>query len=570
MASIPEDVIRSIRDAVDIVDVVSRYVTLKRSGASHKGLCPFHEEKTPSFHVFPSSGRFKCFGCGEGGDAMAFLMKRGRLGFREVLEELSRETGIPLPAAAPGDAERAGRRASALEALAFAAAFFRKVLGTATGEPARAYLESRGFSPETIASFGVGYAPDEYEGLLGYARKKGLSDASLLEAGLVRKNEHGRMFDMFRGRIIFPIHDLRGRTIGFGARALGDVQPKYLNSPDSALFHKGREMYGLDLARSAAVDAGRLLVVEGYTDVMHCHQAGLRESAAALGTALTPENAVQMRRFGVPVLLVYDGDEAGRKAAERAAEVLLAERVEGAVALLPPGQDPADLVAQAGPEPLETALAGARDLFEYRLERAVERHGLDRLEARERVVRELAGPIGRIGDAIRRELAFKLLSERTGVPESTIRNEVRPESSPGRTRGGSPAAAPAAWVRAERDLIEAALGPDPVAWGSGAFAGRVQRRGPRRRVGRDPRFARPWTIGEPGGAPRCTGGPRRGGGRAHEAGTHGGVARAGGDASGPARTGPTAGVGIGSERSGGRRPLAAGFLHRDGGVNEPT
>ena len=464
MASIPEDVIRSIRDAVDIVDVVSRYVTLKRSGASHKGLCPFHEEKTPSFHVFPSSGRFKCFGCGEGGDAMAFLMKRGRLGFREVLEELSRETGIPLPAAAPGDAERAGRRASALEALAFAAAFFRKVLGTATGEPARAYLESRGFSPETIASFGVGYAPDEYEGLLGYARKKGLSDASLLEAGLVRKNEHGRMFDMFRGRIIFPIHDLRGRTIGFGARALGDVQPKYLNSPDSALFHKGREMYGLDLARSAAVDAGRLLVVEGYTDVMHCHQAGLRESAAALGTALTPENAVQMRRFGVPVLLVYDGDEAGRKAAERAAEVLLAERVEGAVALLPPGQDPADLVAQAGPEPLETALAGARDLFEYRLERAVERHGLDRLEARERVVRELAGPIGRIGDAIRRELAFKLLSERTGVPESTIRNEVRPESSPGRTRGGSPAAAPAAWVRAERDLIEAALGPDPVAW----------------------------------------------------------------------------------------------------------
>jgi len=463
LARIPEEVIRSVQDAVDIVDVVSRFVTLKRSGRSFKGLCPFHEEKTPSFHVFPESGRYKCFGCGEGGDALTFLMKRGNLGFREALEELARETGIELPRerSDPAAEEQASRRREALDALHFAARFFQAVLARDGGRAAREYLDRRGFAPETVEAFGLGYAPDEYEGLLSYAKRKGISEAALLAAGLVRRNERGHLYDMFRGRVTFPINDLRGRVIGFGARALGDAQPKYLNSPDSALFHKGREMYGLHLARDAARAAGRLLVVEGYTDVMHLWQAGLREAAAGLGTALTPENARQLRRFGVPIQLLFDGDEAGRRAAERAAEVLLEEQVDGAVALLPAGRDPADLVLAEGTGAVEAALEDSADLWSYRMECTLERHPGGSLEAREKAGRELTAVIARIADPMRRDLAFRLLAEATGVPESTLRNLVRPHRAPGAPPAGGET--PAAWVRAEQDLVAAGM-LDPALW----------------------------------------------------------------------------------------------------------
>jgi DNA primase len=463
LARVPEEIIRSVQDSVDIVDIISRYVTLKRSGSSFKGLCPFHEEKTPSFAVFPNSGRYKCFGCGEGGDVFTFLMKRGNLGFRDVLEELARDAGVALPAddADPHEAEKAQRRVAAFDALRFAAGFFRTILGRDMGESARAYLAQRGLGAETLEAFGLGFSPDEFDGLHTYARTKGIPEDALFDAGLARRNERGKLFDMFRGRIMFPIRDLRGRVIGFGARALGDAQPKYLNSPDGSLFHKGREMYGLDLARDAARAAGRLLVMEGYTDVMHCWQAGLREVAAGLGTALTADNARQLRRFGVPVFLVFDGDEAGQRAAERASEVCLAEQIEGAVALLPPGRDPADLVSEEGPEALEAALEQARDLWSYRMERALDRTDLTTLAGREKALRELEAPLARIADPIRVDMAFKLLSERLGVPESTLRNQIRAEMAGVAPSEG--ASTPAAWARAERDFLVAAL-EDPVTW----------------------------------------------------------------------------------------------------------
>ncbi|MHC5030185.1 MAG: DNA primase [Planctomycetota bacterium] len=463
MARVPEEIIRSIQDSVEIVDIVSRYVTLKRSGSSFKGLCPFHEEKTPSFTVFPNSGRYKCFGCGEGGDVFTFLMQRSNLGFRDVLEELARDAGIPLPAEDddPHEAERAQRRVAALESLRFAAGFFRTILGREVGAFARTYLERRELRPETLEAFGLGFSPDEYDGFHPYAREKGFSEEALFDAGLVRRNERGQLFDMFRGRIMFPIRDLRGRVIGFGARALGEAQPKYLNSPDGSLFHKGREMYGLDLARDAARAAGRLLVVEGYTDVMHCWQAGLREVAAGLGTALTADNARQLRRFGVPIFLVFDGDEAGQRAAERAAEVCLAEQVEGAVALLPAGRDPAELVMEEGPAALEAVLDQAKDLWSYRMERSLERNDLATLAGREKALRELEAPLARVADPIRVDMAFKLLSERLGVPESTLRNQIRSGVTGKPPSEG--ADAPVAWARAERDFLVAAL-EDPATW----------------------------------------------------------------------------------------------------------
>jgi DNA primase len=464
LARIPEEVIRAIQESVDIVDVVSRYVTLRRSGRTYKGLCPFHEEKTPSFTVFPESGRFKCFGCSEGGDVFAFLMKRGGLRFIEAVEDLAREANVALPRAQedPGEAERARLRTDALKALEFAAGFFSAVLARDAGRPARDYLARRGFSAETLAAFRIGFAPAEGEALLAYATQKGIPEDSLAAAGLIRRNDRGRYFDMFRGRVTFPIHDLRGRIIGFGARTLGDDQPKYLNSPDGILFHKGREMYGLHLAREASRAAGRLLVVEGYTDVMQCHQAGLREVAAGLGTALTPDNAKQLRRFGVPIFLVFDGDEAGLKAAERAAETLLAEQVDGAVALLPPGQDPADVVVGGGRGPIDAAVEGAHDLWTYRMERALARHGTTTLDGREKAAKELMGVVSRIGDAVRRELAFRLLAERTGVPESTIRSEARAPRTPGGVRAGRPDASEA-WIEAERHVLRATL-EDGALW----------------------------------------------------------------------------------------------------------
>jgi DNA primase len=464
LARIPDEVIRAIQESVDVVDVVSRYVTLRKSGRNFKGLCPFHDEKTPSFHVFPESGRYKCFGCGEGGDAITFLMKRGGATFVEVLEDLAREANIALPRSddGPGDVERARLRTEALRALEFAAGFFVAVLGRDAGKGARDYLAKRGFRAETLEAFRIGFAPAEGEALLGYARQKGFPDEALAAAGLVRRNDRGRFFDMFRGRVTFPIHDLRGRVIGFGARAMGDEQPKYLNSPDGILFHKGTEMYGLHIAREAARAAGRLLMVEGYTDVMHCHQAGIREVAAGLGTALTPQNAQQLRRFGVPVFLVFDGDEAGLKAAERAAETLLAEQVDGAVALLPPGQDPADVLVGEGRGPIDAAVEDAKDLWTYRMERAFERYGTVTLEGREKAARELVEVIARIREPMRRDAAFRLLAERAGVPESTLRSEAKgPRSAPG--GGTERRELSSSWIEAERHVLRATL-EDAALW----------------------------------------------------------------------------------------------------------
>ncbi|MGQ0614877.1 MAG: DNA primase [Planctomycetaceae bacterium] len=465
MARIPEEIIRTVQEAVDIVEIVSRYVSLKPSGRSLKGLCPFHEEKTASFHVFPQSRRYKCFGCGESGNAFGFLMKRNNLGFREVLEELAREAHIALSDTGGGGVEdpQAGRRAAALEAIRFAEGFFRAVLRRDAGGAALTYLRGRGLEEETLETFGIGFAPDEWEGLRNYALRKGISDEALFDAGLVRRKEDGRPFDMFRGRIMFPIHDLGGKGIGFGARAMGEAQPKYLNSPDGILFHKGREVYGLHLARSHALKEGRLLLVEGYTDVMLCWQAGVRGVAAALGTSLTVENARTLRRAGVPLVLVYDGDEAGLRAAERAAETLLQEGIPGSVGILPGGRDPADLIVEGGSDALRAALSSPRDLFDYRLDRALARQDVGSLEGRRRAAGELLEILARMADPLRRDMAFKLLSERLLVPESTLRDALPRTPSSASPSRKEPPAPPGRWVKAERDFVAAAL-ENPGFW----------------------------------------------------------------------------------------------------------
>ncbi len=428
MARIPEDVIQRLREQADIVEIVSAYTPLKSSGRSHKGCCPFHDEKTPSFHVYPDDGGYHCFGCQEHGSVFDFLMKRGGLSFREALEEVSRQTGIalPEPKSTPEDAERQRRLEAMRAALDFAAHYFRKILtDLPAGDEARRYLADRGFTAQSLEEYGVGFSRDVFDGphsLLEYGQAKGFSLDILERAGLVRVNDKGHRFDFFRGRVMFPIRDRSGRVIGFGARALEDGGPKYMNSTDTELFKKSRELYGQDLARGAARRAGRLLVCEGYTDVMHCRQAGFPETVAALGTALTVENAGNLRRFGVPVYLLYDGDEAGRRAAERAADLLLVEEVEASVAILPSGQDPADLLTREGPTALEAILERAQSLLDYRIGCLASKHDLGTIDGGERAAREMIDIIVRMQKPIRREMALKLLAERLGVSESILRN----------------------------------------------------------------------------------------------------------------------------------------------------
>jgi len=450
LARIPEDVIQRLREQADIVEIVSAYTPLKRAGRSHKGCCPFHDEKTPSFHVYPEDGGYHCFGCQEHGSVFDFLMKRGGLSFREALEEVSRQTGIalPEPKSTPEDAERQRRLEAMRAALDFAAHYFRKILSDLpAGEQARRYLADRGFTAQSLEEYGVGFSRDVFDGphsLLEYGQAKGFSLDILERAGLVRVNETGRRFDFFRGRVMFPIRDRSGRVIGFGARALEDGGPKYINSSDTELFNKSRELYGQDLARGAARKAGRLLVCEGYTDVMHCRQAGFPETVAGLGTALTVENAGNLRRFGVPVYLLYDGDEAGRRAAERAADLLLVEEVEASVAILPSGQDPADLLTREGPTALEAILERAQSLLDYRIGCLASKHDLGTIDGGERAAREMIDIIVRMQKPIRREMALKLLAERLGVSESILRNLLaeRQERADRAQRPAATAAAP--------------------------------------------------------------------------------------------------------------------------------
>ncbi|MCZ6573809.1 MAG: DNA primase [Planctomycetota bacterium] len=464
MPRISDEITQSVREAVDIVDVISSYVQLKKAGASYKGLCPFHDEKTPSFTVFPQSQRYVCFGCGEKGDAFAFIMRRQNLTFPEAIRELARQAHIEIPETGDDDG-RGGARRAAHDAMRFAAAFYAQVLRRPVGAEALSYLKGRGITDATIELFGLGYAPPEWDALLSYARSKGIGDDALLDAGLVRRRDDGRVYDMFRGRIVFPIHDAGGRVVGFGGRAMGDDQPKYLNSADGPIFHKGRELYGLRFAREGAAAAGRVLLVEGYTDVLLLHQAGVREAVASLGTALTPHNARALSRFGVPVIVLYDGDAPGASAAERAAEALLREGPVGSVALLPEGRDPADLMTEEGEhglDLLERTISGATELFRYLVDRMSERHDLRTVAGRTQAGRALLGAISGTADALQREAAFRLVAAELGLSEEVLRRQLpRPKGAQSRDSGNAIEAASVPisprWRRAERDFLAAAL-----------------------------------------------------------------------------------------------------------------
>lgn len=389
MPSYPPALLDEIRRRVDIVELVGRFVNLKRAGQNWKGLCPFHVEKTPSFTVNPRRGIFHCFGCGVGGDAFEFVMRQDRLTFPEAVQALARTAGVALPEERARGAGDSGRQ-ELFRIMELAARFFAEALWKPGGEDARRYLEGRGIDPEVARRFGLGLSPQGWDGLLTFMRGERVSAEALESAGLAVRREGGTgHYDRFRGRLMFPIRDVQGRVVAFGGRALADENPKYLNSPETPLYTKGHLLYAADLARTAIRERNRALLVEGYVDCLMAHQHGFPETVAALGTAFTAAQLALLRRWCEEVVTFFDADAAGQKAAERAAELLEAGDIGTTwavtrsgpypppapfrlkVALLPPGFDPDTFLRRHGAAAFAERLAGARSLLGYALDRAL-------------------------------------------------------------------------------------------------------------------------------------------------------------------------------------------------------
>jgi DNA primase len=427
---IPNDFIQTLLSRIDIVDVIDRSVPLKKAGANFVACCPFHSEKTPSFTVSQSKQFYHCFGCGAHGTAVGFLMEYGGKSFPEAIEELARDAGLVVPRVEtrPGESERREQVEDLASLLLTAAKYYRAALK----ESPRAidYLKGRGLSGEIAARFGIGYAPDAWQPLAAVFAKY---DARELEtAGLVVAGEAGKRYDRFRDRIMFPIHDSRGQVIGFGGRVLSDGEPKYLNSPETPLFSKGRELYGLYLARNAIRAAERVVVVEGYMDVVALAQHGVDYAVATLGTATTPIHAQKLFRHTDTVVYCFDGDAAGRKAAWRALENTLPVLADGKNALflfLPDGEDPDDFVRKRGKAAFEALFERATPLSEFLIAELSARHPPSSAEGRAALVHAARPHLAQLSAPVLTALLRRRLAELTGLPETELRGLLRGSGS---------------------------------------------------------------------------------------------------------------------------------------------
>ena len=445
MARYTDDSRERVRDAIDFAELVGARTELKPAGPRRMtGLCPFHDERTPSFGIDPVEKLYHCFGCGVGGDVFSFAMETEGLDFGSALEWLAERAGVELERDAedPREAERRGRRDRLLALLERTAAYYVRVLWESDeAAPAREYLAARGLQEGVLREFRVGYAPSAWDRVLTASRRSGYSEAELLAAGLVSRGREGRgVYDRFRRRITFPLADERGRVLGFGARALGaDQQPKYLNTSDSELFHKGRLVYGADLARASAAKAGRIVLVEGYTDVIALRQAGVAEVVCSMGTALTDQQVAGLGRLAPTVLLCQDPDTAGQEAVAKSVQLLRrAGRVEARVVRLPPGRDPADVVLEDGADAMRALLSRAVPVERFQVERVLERGELETPEGRDRVLSAVAPIIASLQPGLLQQDLVELVAGRLQMPESLVNQTLRGRTSPPRNGYRSP------------------------------------------------------------------------------------------------------------------------------------
>jgi DNA primase len=430
---IPDDVVDEVRSRADIVEIIGEHVSLKRSGKDFKGRCPFHEERTPSFYVVPAKGFYKCFGCNESGDVFTFLMKRLGLSFVDAVKRVAERSGVEIREVTRGGGEDPFRFHH--EANAFAARFFQDELwDEARGREARAYLEKRGIGRETAERFGLGYAPDEWRSLREAAARHGLEEPVLLDVGLLVQREEGKEpYDRFRNRVVFPIESASGKVLAFGGRVLGGTGkgvPKYLNSPESPVYHKGEVLYGLSWAKNTIRREEAALVVEGYMDAVSLAAAGIENVVAPLGTSMTEEQARLLSRYCTRIFILFDSDAAGLRATFRAGDLLLAAGLHPAVVTLPPGEDPDTVVRKEGPAAVREYLSHAVDVLDRKLHILEERDYFSSIERIREAVDRLLPTLRAARDPALRDIYVSKVAEHTGVRRETLEGEMEKVDSP--------------------------------------------------------------------------------------------------------------------------------------------
>ncbi|MGE5197405.1 MAG: DNA primase, partial [Deltaproteobacteria bacterium] len=420
---IPENILEDILSRVDIVEVISGYMPLKRAGRNFRALCPFHHEKTPSFMVSADRQIYHCFGCGAGGNAFNFLMQYERLEFPEAVQALANKAGIALPQDQKLDEKSSGLITQLYGINETVASFYENILNSHSG--AKTYLLKRGINEPTVKLFKLGYAPESWDALINHSRARGLSLSMLEKAGLVLCREGGGYYDRFRSRIIFPIFDVKSRPIGFGGRILeksGDMA-KYVNSPETPVYTKGKNLYGLNFTKEAIRESDFAVIVEGYLDLIIPYQHGLHNIAATLGTALTLEQVRLLKRYTHNVVVVYDPDAAGQAAALRSLDIFIEEGMHVRVVSLPEGFDPDLYVRKYGGTNLGEKVRNAQDLFDYQLKILKSRHNIKEAEGKRKIASEMLITIKKVTNAILRSEYIKNLSEELGVAQHYILEE---------------------------------------------------------------------------------------------------------------------------------------------------
>lgn len=458
MTRIKDADVNQVKERVDIADVVRDYVTLRVAGAgTFKGLCPFHDEKSPSFHVTPARNMYHCFGCQESGDAISFLQKQEGLTFVEVIEKLAARYNIPLhyEESNPQAEKQASVRARLVAAHKAAAAFFMAQLGTSEAEIARNFLVGRGFNSQAAATFGVGYAPKTWDALAKHLNALGFTEAELLAGGLLTSGQRGN-YDRFRGRVMWPIRDLSGDVVGFGARKLydDDEGPKYLNTPETPIYKKSQVLYGIDLARKEIAKTQSVVIVEGYTDVMACHLAGVQTAVASCGTAFGVDHIKILRRLLLDndqnagqVIFTFDGDAAGRKAALKAFNEDQRFVSQTFVAVEPEGLDPCDLWQRRGAEAVQQLIASRRPMFEFVIKSKLEDFDRNTVEGRVQALRATAPIVAGIRDAAIRPEYARLLAGWLALEPATVNDAIR-------AAGKNPKALPTGSGTPEPQILE--------------------------------------------------------------------------------------------------------------------
>ena len=436
MPLFPQRFIDELKSKTDIVTVIQDYVSLKKTGATYKGLCPFHAEKTPSFHVNRDKGFFHCFGCGVGGDILKFLELHDKMDFPDAVKQLAQRVGLPIPEIEVSNEDRASivERETLLKVHEVAAIWFRQQLKEPAGSQVKEQLINRGISSITAETLQLGFAPYGNENLKRYLQAQGFSQSVLLRSGLVVERNDGRNVDRFRGRLMIPICRETGTIIAFGGRAIApDQQPKYLNSPETPIYNKSSTLYGLNLTKTAIRQKGFAVLVEGYFDFAQVYQSGFKTVVASCGTALTLRQATLLRRFTSKIVLSFDPDTAGDGAAVRSCELLVAEGFDVNVAILPVGEDPDTLVRNHGPEEYANRLRNSRPYLEYLLERSASEHDFTNAESRRHFLSNMLSVAAQIPDLTVRDQFADRLAHKARITEEVVRKEIRKAAAAKRT-----------------------------------------------------------------------------------------------------------------------------------------